>query len=109
MYIELPDLESFVDEIRYRKLKEIRLTPLYQQIPATPVSFTAISVILTAADGETIIKYTELIGRDASIFKDKIDEIGAKAQDFIKKTIHSFLALKVNVRKGIYKYPSEMS
>lgn len=108
MYLELPDIESFVEEVKAKKVMEVRIVPLYKTLPAQPVSLSSLSVILTATDRMDIIKYEQLIGREPSIFKEEIEALGKKAQEFILKVTKDLATLKIRVKKGIYKYPSEI-
>jgi hypothetical protein len=109
MYLELPDLESFIEELKAKKLREVRIVPFYQQIPNNPVNITNLSVILTATDRKDIIKYEELIGREPSVFKDQIEALGKKAAEFMDKITKAMKELKIETKKGIYKYPSEIN
>jgi hypothetical protein len=111
MYLDMPDVDSFKQELIDRKVKEVRITPLKQNIPQNPVMLVNIIAVFTATDGRDIIRFVdESIGKPVPIvYEEGIKELQNSINAFMINAAKIFKAAKIEVKKGIYKYPSEMS
>jgi hypothetical protein len=108
MYIEIPTLNNFMDEIKTLKLP-IRYVSSYKQIPTQPVATIVRIVILTAASGNDILIHNETIADAPIVVKEKLDEAEKKAGEFLTTFLKRLKDLHIIAKEGIYKYPSEMA
>lgn len=107
MYLELPDVESFKEEAKRLKLKEVRAVSVWQQVPSQPVAQVALSIVLTASNGVDIIRCVSTLGKESVISQDRIDKLSKIGADTMAK-LEKELKPTV-VRKGMFKYPSEVN
>jgi hypothetical protein len=108
MYIEIPTLESFINELRSLRTKEVRYVNSYNQLPTQPVATIVKTVILTAVSGNDILIHKENIADAPIVVKEKLEEAEKKTGEFITLLIKRMKDMKILAKEGIYKYPSEM-
>jgi hypothetical protein len=108
MYIEIPTMENFVQEVKALKLS-VRYVNSYNQLPTQPVATIVKVVILTAATGQDILIHKENIADAPIVVKEKLDEAEKKTGDWITMLLKRLRDLHIAAKEGIYKYPSEMA
>lgn len=108
MYIEIPTMENFIQEVKTLKLA-VRYVNSYNQLPTQPVATIVKVVILTAASDKDILIHKENIADAPIVVKEKLEEIEKKTGDWITMLLKRLRDLKIPAKEGIYKYPSEMA
>lgn len=110
IYLDLPSIVDFHKEIKSQKIREIRMTPYMRSQPDQQGQYiTEISIILTAAKGNQIIRLQQTIGRDYAANAEAMKAMQDAADKTMKDFRSNFRRSKILVKSGIYKFPQEIA
>ena len=104
MYLELPTMEMFKNELKERKIKEARITGYYiTQADKDYGSTTSFRIVLSAKDEDEIVKVIEMIGYGITANKEEMDKYLKQTNETIEKYKKEFLKEKLILKTGEWK------
>jgi predicted DNA-binding ArsR family transcriptional regulator len=108
IYLDLPSVEDLKKELKRLKMKEVRIHSFYrsetQTQKETVVPITSFYVTLTAKDKKQIIRHEIFVGRDVTMFEDKMKALADTSIKLVKDLTKDLEKSKLTVRAGIYRY-----